>query len=285
MAAKILDGRRIKKKIVKKLREKVAKLKKKPGLAIILIGNDPASKIYVKQKINACLEAGFYCKKVVFPEDVSQKKVLDCLEGLNSDSKIHGIVLQLPIGKNLSTAEREILERIDPKKDIDCLHPLNLGRLFISKNNIEPIFFPATARGIIKLLKEYEIDLGGKKITLVGRSQLVGKPLTLMLTNEQATVTLTHSKTPNLKDETNAADIVIVAVGKKHYFKKEFFKNKAIVVDVGVTREGKQVFGDVDFRDVFDKIAAITPVPGGVGPMTVASLLENLFFAYQNQEK
>jgi len=280
---KILDGKLLRDLIIEQLKEKVKDLKLKPGLAVMLIGNDPASEVYVKNKILACCKIGFYSEQIFLSVDTSKEQIFSHLERLNKSKKIHGILVQYPLPKNLTHLELEINQFINPLKDVDCFNPINIGKMFLSKSNEDKIFFPCTPKGIVRLLKHYQVDITGKKTVVVGRSNLVGKPVALMLSNEGATVTVAHSKTQDLFDVTKEADILIVAVGKKNFIKKEGVKKGAVVIDVGINRDGKKLYGDVDYNDVFDKVAAITPVPGGVGPMTIASLMENVYLAYQLQ--
>jgi len=280
---KILDGKTLRDLIIENLKEKIKDLKVKPGLAVVLVGNDPASEVYVKNKILTCHKIGFYSEQIFLSEQVSKDEIFSHLERLNKSKKIHGILVQYPLPEKLAYLEQEINNFINPLKDVDCFNPLNVGKMFLSKNNEDKIFFPCTPKGIISLLKHYQIDIVGKKAVVVGRSNLVGKPVAFMLCNGGATVTVAHSKTKNLFDLTKEADILVVAVGKKNFIKKEGVKKDAVVIDVGINRDGKKICGDVDFDDVFDKVKAITPVPGGIGPMTIASLIENVYLAYQLQ--
>lgn len=282
---KILDGKVLKDKIFLNLKQKVSQLKLKPGLAVVLIGNDLASQIYVKNKILACKKVGFYSEEIFLSENASEDEIFSHLNRLNKDKKIHGILVQYPLPKNLSCLELRINEFIHPLKDVDCFNPINVGKMFLAKNNDEKVVFPCTPKGIIRLLKHYQIELKGKKVVVVGRSNLVGKPVALMLCNEGATITVAHSQTKNLFEVTKKADILIVAVGKKHLIGKEAVKENAVVIDVGINREGKNIYGDVDFEAVKKIASFITPVPGGVGPMTIASLMENVYLAYQLQNQ
>lgn len=280
---KIIDGKALKDKIIQDLKNKTESLKVKPGLAVVLVGDNPASQVYVKNKILACQKIGFYSEQVLLPENTSKDEIFSYLERLNKDEKIHGILVQYPLPSNLSHLEKEINEFINPQKDVDCFNPINVGKMFLSKSNSEKIFFPCTPKGIITLLKHYKINVSGKKAVVVGRSNLVGKPAAFMLCNEGATVTVAHSKTENLFELTANADILVVAIGKKKFIKKEAVKKGAVVIDVGINRNEKEIIGDVDYNDVFEKAGAITPVPGGVGPMTIASLMENVYLAYEIQ--
>lgn len=277
----LLDGKKLKEKIVKKLKKKVEKLYPKPGLAVILVGNNPASFLYVKNKIITAQKIGYYSLKIHLPQNTSFDQLIEKIENLNNKKNIHGILIQLPLPDHLKPFEEKISRIINPLKDVDCFHPQNVGEFFLSKENRNDILLPCTPKGIITLLKEYQISLVGKKAVIVGRSNIVGKPAALMLCNEGATITIAHSKTKNLEEITSEADILVVAVGKPFFIKKEMVKKNAVVIDVGINRlpNGK-VVGDVDFENVKDKCLAITPVPGGVGPMTIASLMENVLLAY-----
>lgn len=277
----ILDGRKISEEIKNKLKHEISKLDIKPGLAIILIGNDAASKVYISSKVKACQEIGYYSEKIILPETVSEKEIFQVLERLNNDKKIHGILVQLPLPKRLAYLEKKITEIINPLKDVDCIHPINVGKFFNYKKITDDLLIPCTPKGIITLLKEYNIEIEGKNIVVCGRSNLVGKPISILLCNQGATVTITHSKTKDLFQITSKADILISAIGKDRYFKKQAIKDKAVVIDVGINRSINKIYGDVDFDNVKNKVKAITPVPGGVGPMTIASLMENVFIAYK----
>ncbi|MCX7881387.1 MAG: bifunctional 5,10-methylenetetrahydrofolate dehydrogenase/5,10-methenyltetrahydrofolate cyclohydrolase [Patescibacteria group bacterium] len=280
----ILDGKTLKEKIIKNLKMKIEQKKIKPGLAVILVGDNPASQIYVKNKVLTAEKIGYLSKKIILSENTSKEKLVEAIKKLNKDSQIHGILIQLPLPSHLKPYEKEINNLIDPKKDVDCFHPENMGRFFLEKKNHDDILAPCTPKGIIRILKEYDIEIAGKKAVVIGRSNIVGKPVALMLCNEEATVTIAHSQTKNLEKITREADILIVAVGKPLFVKKEMVKRGSVVVDVGINRlpNGK-VVGDVDFENVKDKCLAISPVPGGIGPMTVASLMENLLIAYNHQ--
>jgi len=278
---KILDGKTLRDLIIDELKEKIKDLKLKPGLAVVLIGNDPASEVYVKNKILTCHKIGFYSEQIFLSADTSKEEIFFHLKRLNKSKKIHGILVQYPLPKKLSHLESEINRFIDPQKDVDCFHPINVGKMFLSKDNNDKIFFPCTPKGIIRLLKHYQVDVTGKKAVVVGRSSLVGKPAALMLCNEGATVTIAHSKTKNLFEITKEADILVVAIGKKQFIKKGGVKKGAVVIDVGINQDGEKIFGDVDFEEIKTVAAAITPVPGGIGPMTIAALMENLFLAFE----
>ncbi|GIW64604.1 MAG: bifunctional protein FolD [Patescibacteria group bacterium] len=279
----ILDGKKILDKTIEKVKNKVVNLSKKPGLAVILVGDDKPSKIYVKNKIIVSDKIGFFSKKILLPEKTTKEEFFNYLDNLNKDPNIHGIIIQYPLPDHLLPFTYQINEFINPLKDVDCFNPINVGKMFLAKQNDENIFFPCTAKGVIKILKEYKIDIQGKKAVVIGRNNFIGKPIFHMLINEDATVTLAHSKTKDLFSLTKEADILIVAVGKKNLIKKEAVKKGAIVIDVGINRDEKKLYGDVDYNDVFEKVKAITPVPGGIGPMTIVSLMENVLLAYELQ--
>jgi len=270
---KILDGKKLSQEIKVELKNEVLELKKKgivPGLAVIIVGNDNASEIYVKNKKRACEEIGIYSEIHKLEEKISQDELLVLIEKLNMDEKVHGILVQLPLPMHID--KEKIILAIDPKKDVDCFHPENIGKVFLGQE----IFPPCTPAGILEILKRSEIEIVGKNVVIVGRSNIVGKPLALMMINEGATVTVCNSKTENLKEKCLGADILVSAVGHAGLITKDMIKQGAVVIDVGINRnsEGK-LTGDVDFPEVSRVSSAITPVPGGVGPMTIAELLKN----------
>ena len=274
----ILDGRIVANKLKNEIKEKVSNLEIKPGLAVICIGNDPASQIYVKLKRKVCEELGIYIEEHFFDDNVTQKELIDLIDDLNEDDSIHGILLQSPIPYHLNILE--LFDRISPKKDIDGFNLVNVGKL----SQGQDCFVPCTPLGIMRLLKEYNIEIEGKNCVVVGRSNIVGRPMAQLLINANGTVTVCHSKTRNLGEITKNADILIVAVGKPKFITQDMVKNGAIIVDVGINRvEGsKRIKGDVDFENVKDKCEFITPVPGGVGPMTIVTLMSNLLKAYED---
>lgn len=280
---RILNGKEIRDKVLNELKQKVQKLKKKPGLAVVLVGSNPASVIYVNNKVNACEKIGYYSEKITLPETTSKKRLLSVIDKLNHDSDIHGILIQYPLPPFLQSYQEEINNFINPDKDVDCFHPFNIGRFFIAKSNEENIFYPCTPKGIIRLLKLYQIPIEGKKVVVCGRSNLVGKPVALMLCNEGATISVLHSKTKNLKEITKNADIIVVAVGKPGFLTKNMVNKGAVIIDVGINQVNGKIVGDVNFEEVKKLVSVITPVPGGVGPMTIASLMENVLVAYQKQ--
>ena len=276
----LLDGKKLSIKIKEQLKKEVEKLKEEgviPGLAVILVGNDPASQTYVKMKKNACNEIGIYSVVHEFPETITQKELLSTIDMINENPNIHGLLIQLPLPKHIDTTK--ILERVSPKKDVDGFHPYNMGRLVEGLDT----FAPCTPLGVMELFKEYNIDVKGKDVCIVGASNIVGKPMWALLLNEFATVDICHIETKDLKSHTLRADIVIVGVGKPNLITQDMIKEGAIVVDIGINRlkNGKLV-GDVDFENVSKKTSFITPVPGGVGPMTIAMLLKNTIKAAKN---
>ncbi|MDD5489186.1 MAG: bifunctional 5,10-methylenetetrahydrofolate dehydrogenase/5,10-methenyltetrahydrofolate cyclohydrolase [Candidatus Moranbacteria bacterium] len=268
----LLDGKKLAQKILKELKKQVSRMKKKPVLAMVLVGDDPASSIYVRRKGFFCAETGIVSKTLKLPADVSEKKLLKVISQLNKDKNISAIMVQLPLPKHINKIK--IIEAIDPGKDADCLHPENYGK-FAQVDESYSVVAPATPFGIVRLLEEYKIKIEGKHAVVVGRSNIVGKPAAQLLLNRGATVTVCHRHTKNLPAFTRQADILVVAVGKKNLIKAEMVKKGAVVVDVGVNRVGKKIFGDVDFDNVSKKASFITPVPGGVGPTTIATLLWN----------
>jgi methylenetetrahydrofolate dehydrogenase (NADP+) / methenyltetrahydrofolate cyclohydrolase len=282
---KILDGKALSNKIKDEVKNEVEILKSKenitPGLAVILIGKNPASKVYVNMKSKSCKEANIYSVVHEMPDDITQDEILDIIQRTNNNPNIDGILVQLPLPKHINTTK--ILEAIDPKKDVDGFHPYNVGRMVLNLDG----FVPATPYGVIRLLKEYNIEIKSKNVCVVGASDIVGKPLASLLLNEKATVTICNSKTLDLKEKTLKANIICVGVGKVNLITKDMIKDDAVVIDIGINRlpNGKLV-GDVDFMNALDKCSYITPVPGGVGPMTIAMLLKNtLKAAKQNRSK
>ncbi len=271
--AQIIDGKLISQQIKDELKEKVAKLKeegKNIALAVIQVGNDPASSVYVNNKKKGCAYIGIESLSYELEESVSEEELLDLIDKLNKDDKVNGILVQLPLPKHID--EDKIIKAISPKKDVDGFHPESVGAMCIG----QPGFLSCTPAGIIQLLKRSNIEIAGKECVIVGRSNIVGKPMSLLLLREDGTVTVTHSRTKDLKEVTKRADILVVAIGKPKFITSEYVKDGAVVIDVGIHRnENNKLCGDVDFDDVVDKVSAITPVPGGVGPMTIAMLMNN----------
>lgn len=276
----ILDGKQTAKKITDELKLKVQNLDKKPSLAVIMAGNNPASEVYVKNKEKKALEIGFNSIIKKTDENITKEELLKIIKELNEDDNINAILLQLPLPKHLN--EKDFLDKIDPKKDVDGFCSYNLGKLL---KNDSPYAIPCTPKGIIRLLDEYNIDVEGKIALVIGRSNIVGKPVSILLLNRNSTVIMTHTKTKNLENLTKTADILICAAGKKEMIKKEMIKENAVIIDVGITRDNDgKLKGDVDFNDVKEKTSYITPVPGGIGPMTIAMLMENTYELYKIQK-
>lgn len=273
--AKIIDGREISKKIKQKIKKQAAALDYQPGLAVVLVGDNPASKVYVKSKEKACKQVDFYSKKIKLEADITQEQLLKEIEKLNKDPKIDGILVQLPLPGHID--EKIVIENINPVKDVDVFHPYNVGQLCLTKRlpDLDELLAPCTPKGIMRMLEEIKIDLTGKKAVVIGRSNLVGKPIALMMLGKNATVEICHSRTQNLAETTSQADILVAAVGRPNMVTKDMVKKEAVVIDVGINRTDKGLTGDVNFQEVKEKAGWITPVPGGVGPMTIASLLEN----------
>ena len=272
MTAKILDGKKLASEIKADVRERTERLKERgvtPGLAVVLVGEDPASKVYVGQKEKGCRDAGFASFLHRLPETTTQGELLALIERLNSDRTVHGILVQLPLPRHIDSDA--VLSAIRPGKDVDGFHPVNIGRLVSGLPSCEP----CTPKGIMRLLKSAEIPLSGKEAVIIGRSNIVGKPVAMMLLAESATVTICHSRTEELADHARRADILIAAVGKPRFVTGDMVKEGAVVVDVGINRLEEGLVGDVDYEAAAERASWITPVPGGVGPMTIAMLLEN----------
>ena len=275
----IIDGKKIAESILNDLKKEVKKYNIKPGLAVILANNDSSSKIYVASKEKTSTSLGFHSCVYRFDKSITQGKLIKLIHELNEDPNINGILVQLPLFDHLN--EQEILELINPKKDVDGFHPINVGKL---NCGLKPWAICCTPKGIIRLLKEYKINIEGKKALVIGRSNIVGKPTATLLTNENATVTLAHSKTKNLKELTKNADIIVSATGQANLIKADMIKKGAVIIDVGIIKQcNRKLAGDVDFEKVKDVASYITPVPGGVGPMTIACLMENTFELFLEQ--
>lgn len=274
----ILDGKKLSLKIQEELKEKVSSLKTKPCLAVILVGDDKASKVYVRNKEKAAKYIGINTITYKLEESTSTGDLLALIDKLNNDSSVNSILVQLPLPKHID--KEKVLLSILPEKDVDGFHPVNFGHLYLGS----PKLVPCTPAGIIRLLDEYQISLDGKNAVVIGRSSIVGKPIAQLLLERNATVTLTHSHTHNLKEIVKKADIVVVAIGKPKFVTKDFIKKGAVVIDVGINRdENNKLVGDVDFESVKDLTSFISLVPGGVGPLTVAMLMEQTYKAYMNQ--
>lgn len=276
----ILDGKSLSDKITADLKEKISTLTKKPKLAVILVGSNPASEIYVRNKQKKAAEIGFESVLLSFPKDISEENLLEQIYILNEDSDINAILIQLPISDHLN--KQRIQEAVDPIKDADGFTTYNFGRLALG---YKPYVYPCTPKGIIRLLDEYDIPLEGKNALVIGRSAIVGKPVSILLQARNATVTTAHSKTKNLKELCQNAEIIVSAVGKPKFLTSDYIKDGAIIVDVGINRTENGLCGDVDFENVKEKTSFISPVPKGVGPMTIAMLMENTFELYNLQKK
>lgn len=278
MTAKIIDGKALAKKIQSQLTEKVAQLKSEhgivPGLVVILVGDDPASQVYVHNKERSALAAGFTSKTIRLSDSISQEELLAIIEKYNQDPAYHGILVQLPLPTHIN--DKKVILAIDPKKDVDGFHPMNTGHLWSGR----PLMVPCTPAGIMEMLQEYQVDLEGKNAVIIGRSNIVGKPMAQLLLDKNATVTLTHSRTRHLARVCKRADVLIVAIGQENFVTKDYVKEGAVVIDVGMNRDdnGKLV-GDVKFDEAAELASLITPVPGGVGPMTITMLLEQTYQA------
>lgn len=268
--AKLIDGKQISAQVKDECRERVTKEGLDVTLAVIQVGNDPASTVYVGNKKKACEYIGIHSLSHELPEDTTEEELLALVEKLNEDGNVHGILVQLPLPSHID--ENKVIETISPKKDVDGFHPQSVGALSIG----QPGFVSCTPAGVIQLLKRSGVKMDGSECVIVGRSNIVGKPMAMLMLRENATVTICHSHTKNLKEVTKRADILIVAVGKPKFITKEYVKEGAVVIDVGIHRnENNKLCGDVDFDDVEPIVSAITPVPGGVGPMTIAMLMNN----------
>lgn len=269
----LIDGKRISAEIKEELKEKVSVLKEQgifPCLAVIQVGKDPASSVYVNNKKKACAFIGIESLSYELDETASEQELLDLIASLNKNEKVNGILVQLPLPKHMD--ETKVIQAIIPEKDVDGFHPETVGNMCIGTKG----FLPCTPAGVIQLLKRSNIEIEGKECVVIGRSNIVGKPMALLLLRENGTVTITHSKTKDLKEVTKRADILIAAIGKPKFITKEYVKEGAVVIDVGIHRNAdNKLCGDVDFDDVIDVVSAITPVPGGVGPMTIAMLMDN----------
>lgn len=279
--ANIINGKLVAEEVKNNVRTEVEQLKKSGidiCLAVVLVGNDPASKVYVRNKKLACEKVGIISKEILFDENISQTELVSAIKDLNNDNQINGILVQLPLPKHLD--EKEIIRSIDPMKDVDAFHPVNVGKIMIGEYD----FLPCTPAGIVDLIDSTGVDICGKNCVVVGRSNIVGKPMTMLLLNRHGTVTVCHSKTNNLIDFTKNADILVAAVGIANFITADMVKPGAVVIDVGINRmQDGSLCGDVDFSNVEKVAGYITPVPGGVGPMTIAKLMENTLRAAKKQ--
>ena len=280
--ANIIDGKAISAQVRAEIAENTKKLIAEkgitPGLAVVIVGEDPASQVYVRNKRRACTEVGFYSEAYELPEATTQEELEALVDRLNADEKIHGILVQLPLPKHLN--EEAILLRIDPKKDVDAFHPYNVGRIMIGNHH----FLPCTPAGVMELIRRSGIDCAGKECVVVGRSNIVGKPMAMLLLQANGTVTICHSRTKDLAEVTRRADILVASIGKPEFFTADMVKEGAVVIDVGINRKADgKLCGDVDFASVEPVASYITPVPGGVGPMTITMLMQNTLRAAQGE--
>ncbi|MBN1467190.1 MAG: bifunctional methylenetetrahydrofolate dehydrogenase/methenyltetrahydrofolate cyclohydrolase FolD [Fusobacteriaceae bacterium] len=282
---KIIDGKETAKQIRTEIKEEVLVLKEKygkvPGLAVVIVGEDPASKVYVNSKVRACEELGIYSEKHVMKAETTEIELLELVDSLNKNENIHGILVQLPLPKGLNS--KLIIDSIAKEKDVDGFHAENIGKVLIGE---EDTFKSCTPYGVVELLKRYELPISGQDIVIVGRSNIVGKPLAALLINESATVQVCHSRTKNLEEKVKQADIVVAAVGIAKFIKGSMIKDGAVVIDVGINRlEDGTLCGDVDYEQAKEKASYITPVPGGVGPMTIAMLMKNTLISFERTMK
>ena len=282
--ATIIDGKLVSSEVRKNLAREVAEFKEAtgvtPGLAVILVGNDPASAVYVRNKHRGCEEAGMNSYQIYLPEETTEEELLNKIDELNADKNVHGILVQLPLPKHIS--EDKVIAKISEEKDVDAFNTSNVGKIVTGKYS----FLPCTPAGIMELLKFYNVEISGKECVVIGRSNIVGKPMALLLLAENGTVTVCHSRTKNLAEVTKRADILVVAIGRANFVGKDMVKEGAVVVDVGINRlESGKLAGDVNFEEVEPIASMITPVPGGVGPMTISMLLKNTLTAAKNQTK
>lgn len=273
----LIDGKAVSASVRARVKQETEELKKQgvtPGLAVIIVGDDPASQVYVRNKEKACAEVGFYSEKYALPSSTTQQELNNLVQELNSRKEINGILCQLPLPGHLN--DKEVIELIDPVKDVDAFHPVNVGRIMIGDYDL----LPCTPAGIMELIRTTGIETKGKKAVVIGRSNIVGKPMAMLLLHADCTVEITHSKTADLKEITKTADILVAAIGKAKFVTADMVKDGAVVIDVGMDRdENGKLCGDVDFENVKDKCSYITPVPGGVGPMTITMLLFNTLAA------
>ena len=275
----LIDGKKVSGEIRNRLADEIQELKKKagktPGLATVLVGDDPASAVYVRNKNKVCGELGFQSFEQKLSADTSEEKLLQLVGELNSNKDVHGILVQLPLPDQIDS--EKILQAIDPKKDVDGFHPVNVGKLVVGN----ALLTPCTPTGIIALLDRYDIEISGKNAVIIGRSNIVGKPVSMLLLHRNATITICHSRTQNLEEVTRSADILVAAVGRANFVTDEMVSEGTVVIDVGINRVDGKLTGDVDFEPVSKKASHITPVPGGVGPMTIALLMENTLKAFK----
>ena len=278
--SRIIDGKVISASVKERVKAEVSALKEKGitvGLAVIIVGEDPASKVYVSNKKKACENLGIISEEYALPENTTNEELLALIEELNNKPSINGILCQLPLPRHLD--EKLIINSIDPEKDVDAFHPFNVGKIMIG----DFYFLPCTPAGVMEMLKYENIEVEGKTCVVIGRSNIVGKPMNMLLLHQNGTVTVCHSKTKNLKEICRNADILVAAVGRPKFVTEDMVKKGAVVIDVGINRVDGKLCGDVDFDNVKNKVSAITPVPGGVGPMTIAMLMQNTLTAAKKQ--
>lgn len=278
--SRIIDGKVISASVKERVKAEVSALKEKGitvGLAVIIVGEDPASKVYVSNKKKACENLGIISEEYALPENTTNEELLALIEELNNKPSINGILCQLPLPRHLD--EKLIINSIDPEKDVDAFHPFNVGKIMIG----DFYFLPCTPAGVMEMLKYESIEVEGKNCVVIGRSNIVGKPMNMLLLHQNGTVTVCHSKTKNLKEICRNADILVAAVGRPKFVTEDMVKEGAVVIDVGINRVDGKLCGDVDFENVKNKVSAITPVPGGVGPMTIAMLMQNTLTAAKKQ--
>lgn len=278
--AKLLDGKMVSAKIKENLKNEVATFETPVGLAVIIVGDNPASRVYVNNKKKACAEIGIVSEEYALPEETTQEELLNLVNTLNTRADINGILVQLPLPKQID--ESAIIAAISPEKDVDAFHVNNVGKIMIG----DYAFLPCTPAGVMELIKESGVEVSGKECVVIGRSNIVGKPMAMLLLHQNGTVTICHSRTKDLKEVTKRADILVVAIGRAKFVTADMVKEGAVVIDVGMNRdENGKLCGDVDFESVKEIAGAITPVPGGVGPMTIAMLMQNTVTAYKLQKK
>lgn len=278
MVENILDGSAVAKSIREDIKKEVSTFKEKPGLAVVLVGSNAASQVYVRIKEKACEEVGFYSEKIELPEDIGEEELLQKIDDLNHNKKINGILVQLPLPRHID--KNKVLKRVSPYKDVDGFHPFNLGKTMLLEESLSA----CTAKGVVRLLEDTGVTIEGKEVVIVNHSITVGKPLAIMLLNRNATVTVCHSKTKDLRFHTRRADILISATGIRNFITENMVREGAVLVDVGIGKHEGRLHGDFDFENLKKKAGLITPVPGGTGPMTVAVLLKNTLNAFKQQK-
>ena len=279
MTAKIIDGKAVSAQVKEQVRAEIERDKIKAGLAVVIVGDDPASRVYVNNKKKACEFCGIQSYEYALPAETTQEQLIELVDTLNNDEKVNGILVQLPLPEQID--EKAVIERISPKKDVDAFHESNVGRIMIGNYS----FLPCTPSGCMELIHSTGVDVAGKECVVIGRSNIVGKPMAMLLLHENDTVTICHSKTKNLSEVCARADILVAAVGKPNFVTADMVKEGAVVIDVGINRlENGKLCGDVKFDEVSEKAGYITPVPGGVGPMTIAMLMKNTLTAAREQQ-